>query len=386
MFTDAVFRANASYELVLLDRLSHAERKVVGELADGNNLYGVLRPRRGSAFQWRSASRDIALLLFTLRNPGPVPLFFRADLGADLENVVARLVLDGVLEIEHRGSFVSGADARDLVLAATTRGERGRIATLSIEALQYGQALEDMPPQELASRLYFYGRKPVSAFWQRRLPSEEAARQYLGLTAGGSAQAVLERSWTEVPSAGNRPYWRVWRRRHCGSGSPAGGYKLYVSAELASLPEVFPAVAGSLADTPGVSAFKTGRDVFGLCRPDNLVAYFSRLADLHAAASRLADRLSGSRPYGVPFTAEVTRDGLLSWGVDPPPEHRVRQGGSWRLWVVDRLAEYLVTARAAGTSASEPWQFALDRLSVDGVDTDTWIPGSRLWNRSMAIG
>ena len=242
-----------------------------------------------------------------------------------------------------------------------------------------------MPAQELALRLYFYGRKPVSAVWLRRLASEEAKQQYLGLTAGGSAQAVLDRSWTEVPNPRNRTYWRMWRPRHGGSGSSGGGYKLYVSANPASLPDVFPAVAESLADAPGVRAFKVGRDVFGFCRPDNLVAYFSRLADLHAAASRLADRLEGSRACGVPFTAEVTRDGLLSWGIDPPWDHRLRQAGSWRFWVVDRLAEYLVAARATCTSATEPWGFALDRLRVDGVDTDTWVPGSR-WSRSMAIG
>lgn len=384
MFTDAVFRANPFYELVLYDRLSHTEREVLGELADGDALYGVLRARRGSELELRAASRDTALLLFTLKNPGPLPHFLRADLGADLENAVARLVLDGVLQIEHRGSFVSGADARDLVLTAAD-GEPGRIAMLSVEALQYGQALEDMPTQELALRLYCYGRKPVSPIWQRQLANEAAARQYLGLIAGGAAQAVLDRSWTEVAHPRNRTYWRVWRPRHDGSGSNAG-YKLYISADPASLPGVFPVVVASLADGPGVRAFKVGRDVFGLCRPDNLVVYFSHLEDLHAAASRLTDRLEGSRACGVPFTAEVTRDGLLSWGIDPPAEHRFRQAGSWRLWVVGRLAEYLVTARTTAASAAEPWRFALDRLSVDGIDTDTWVPESRIFGRAKASG
>ena len=328
----------------------------------------------------------MALLLVTLRDPSVLPDYVRADLGADFRNAVAKLVLDGVLEIEHAGSFVSGADARDLVLTANTESGPGRIAALSLEALRYGQALEDMPTHQLASRLYFYGRKPVSPLWQRRLTSEEAVRAYLGQTGGGTAQAVLDASWTEAPNSPDRPYWRMWHPRRGGSGPQAGGYKLYVSAECASLPDVFLAVAELLANAPGARGFKVGRDVFGLCRPDNLVAYFSRLEDLHKAASRLEARLEGCRVQGVPFTAEVTRDGLLSWGVDPPAEYRSPRAGSWRLWVVDRLAKYLRAARAASTGSVEPWRYALDRLSVAGVDTGTWVPVSRIWSRSIAIG
>jgi hypothetical protein len=42
-----------------------------------------------------------------------------------------------------------------------------------------------------------------------------------------------------------------------------------------------------------------------------------------------------------------------------------------------RLARDLLAARQA--AAPEPWRFALDRLRLEGVDTETWTPGALLW-------
>jgi hypothetical protein len=378
---NAIFRANSSYELVLLDRLSHADRLLIGSLEDADDLYGVLRPRQGSALQLRSVSRDTALLLLTLREPGPIPAYLRADLGPDFGNAVAKLVLDEVLEVENAGTFVSGAAARNLLFGDATERKRGHIAALSIEALQYGQELDGLTTQDLAMRLYFYGRKPVTALWRRGLRDEETVRQYLGQIGDGTARAVLAKSWIEAPIQEDRRYWRMWHPRHGASGTTAAGYKLYISANLASLPDVFQAVAASLTGAPGVRGFKVARDVYSLCRPDNLVAYFSRLEDLSSSAAYLGSQLAGCQGQGVPFTAEVTRDGLMSWGIDPP-ERRSQGAGSWRLWVADRLAEYLLAAKTGGDA--EPWRFALNRLSADGIDTNTWIPTGRSWSHSRA--
>jgi hypothetical protein len=171
-------------------------------------------------------------------------------------------------------------------------------------------------------------------------------------------------------------------------GERSAGYKLYVSAALDALPDALPAVAEALAPVRGASGFKMARDVHGLCRPDKLVAYFTRLDDLREAAAELRERLAGCRAQGVPFTAEITADGLLSWGVDPPPDRELRaaaEPNSWRFWIVRRLAAYVADARVHDPSAQEPWLFALERLRLDGVDTDTWIPGSRIWHREAAV-
>jgi hypothetical protein len=77
--------------------------------------------------------------------------------------------------------------------------------------------------------------------------------------------------------------------------------------------------------------FKIGSDAWGLLRPDKIVAYFPDFERLAEAAGGLAEGLSRA----------------------------------------------LLTAREAGEA--EPWRFALDRLRLEGIDTATWTPGSRLW-------
>jgi hypothetical protein len=166
-------------------------------------------------------------------------------------------------------------------------------------------------------------------------------------------------------------------------------FKLYISPTTETLPAAVSAVATVLAEAPGVTGFKVGRTVDGVTRPDKMVAYFSSLEELHEGARRIRDEAGACRPHGVPFTAGVTDDGLLSWAIDPPggstdPARR----SSWRTWVAMRLAEYLLDARAGEPSgngeAGEAWQVALARLALDGVDTATWVPDPRLFDYAAA--
>ena len=133
-----------------------------------------------------------------------------------------------------------------------------------------------------------------------------------------------------------------------------------------------------LADAPGVLGFKIGKTVDGVARPDKMVAYFSSLDDLHGGADRIHDEARGCRPHGVPFTAGVTDDGLLSWAIDPPRG----PGGTGHHAIVVELADMgLDAARRlphrrslerrgrAPEAGGEAWQVALARLQLDGVDT-----------------
>jgi hypothetical protein len=104
-----------------------------------------------------------------------------------------------------------------------------------------------------------------------------------------------------------------------------------------------------------------------------------QLAELAAAA---APALSGCPPHGVPFTAALTPDGLLSWGVDPPRSSCLpgwRGVESWRLWVTDRLARALLRARSLGCADLPPWRYARLRLALEGVDTAEWLPADVDW-------
>jgi hypothetical protein len=387
----ASFRANPRYALVVLDRLSCAERRLDGGAAGETNRYGVLRPQPGSGLEIRSASADTALLFLTLAEPGPLPEYFVARLGDEVESAIGRLVLDGVLEIEHKGQYLCGIQAAGLVARGPSDAGRGRIGELSRAALRYGQELVGLGEYLLALRLYGYGYRPVVTELERQLDNGAAMAAYLGLDPGGSTGELLDASWYERSPRenGERSNWRVWRPRRVmpREPDPAGpGCKLYVSPAMHELKNAIGAVASSLATARGLRAFKVGADVRGICRPDKLIVYFDRLEDLKTGADTLLEQLAGCPAHGVPFTAEISPDGLLSWGADPAARafaDRV-DGTSWRMWVTQRLAEYLTVAGHAEGGTLEPWKFALERLRLSGIDTDTWVPASGMWAQAFA--
>jgi hypothetical protein len=375
---EARLRSNPQYELVVLDRLATAER----DLIDGDpDLYGVLRPYPGTELTPRAVSAATALLFLTLNEPAPIPAYVRVRLGEDTEATIARLVLDGVLEIECAGDFVSGARAGEILRLGTSDAGQGRIGALSRAAGLYGQelAVGGLPEDPLGLRLYSYGRRPVTASLAARLGEPAALEAHLGIDAAGPARAALDAHWVST-TAPEPAYWRSWRPRRSAHEDPTvhSFYKLYVSPDLDTVGVACTVVATTLARMRGVTGFKVGGDLDGLCRPDKLVVYFERLDDLHAGAGVVRTRLDGCPAHGVPFTAAITRDGLLSFGADPPASDEART--SWRRWVSRRLAEYLV----AGVGHPQPWQFALARLRLAGVDTDSWIPPSGLWETARA--
>jgi hypothetical protein len=159
-----------------------------------------------------------------------------------------------------------------------------------------------------------------------------------------------------------------------------------VSARHDSLRDVVNTTLPILARSPA-TAFKVGSTEQQLCRPDKLVAYFDSHAALRDTAASLAHALHGADAHGVPFTAAITDDGLLSWGVDPPdaPQVMWRENESWRLWVTNRLAIAVVSARRAPASSLAAWEFALVRLELDGVDATTWAPDPSVWSADAAI-
>jgi hypothetical protein len=422
-------RANPAFRLVLFDRLPAGQRRQLAGLARDPEHYGVLRPRRGTGLGLKAVDRETALLFLTLARPAPLPSYVRSRLGdAGAALALARLVADGVLEIERApAGFVSGAAAMSLFAATAAAG--GRLAELSRAALRHGQelarTLREPEPLHLSLRLYGYNRLPVTPRWRRALPDAAAVRRHLGIAVGGRWQPLLERHWREAPAAGDEPWlrWHRWRPAAGGAQSPAAAvasatasrdaptYKLYVSPAPSDLPEAFGAVLDGLAAV-GAPGFKVGADAGGLLRPDKIVAYFETFERLAAAAGALTERLAGVAPHGVPFTSEIAAGGLLSWGVDPPAAAGFGLLGgdgrmSWRLWLTNRLARALIAAVAASGSLAgtvdaadaagarsgspvaaaaagetmEPWRFAMERLRLEGIDTDSWTPGGGLWRR-----
>jgi hypothetical protein len=346
---------------VRLAELAPAERRALVPLASAQTFTAVLRPR-ASGLSFLAADDATVELYQAVARRSPLP-------GA--ERALERLVLDRVLEVETEGGYQSGAAAmRRLWPDEPPAVGDDRIGRLSHQALLYGQTLRTADAVTLARRLYLFNRRPLSASWRRRLPSRHAVSRALGLTLGGTGRRRLERDY--VVTEGD-----TWLRVHHRSAPISDQYrcKLYVSPSPESLPEVFATAIQVLATRPTAS-FKVAASAAGFLRPDKFVAYFATSVEAADVAASLQTRLAGAPPHGVPFTTSVDPDGLLSLGLDPPDTERLhpQRPISWRAWLTDRLATALVISRNTPIEVCEPWQFALYRIGLAGVDPRTWRP------------
>jgi hypothetical protein len=240
--------------------------------------------------------------------------------------------------------------------------------------------LDVADPALLSWRLYFYNRIPASPRLKTLLGSEEKIAGWLGLN-GSPCRELLRERWKASTSNADLDGWLAWRSLGRRSPPLSGGYKLYVSPAIHRLREAIYATAEA-ASLFNAYSLKMGRDVYGLLRPDKIVVYFDRFEDLKQAGAMILNRLAGCEAQGVPFTAELGGEGLLSWGSDPPADWQLRpaSGESWRLFVTNRLATALLTARHSRADACvEPWQFVSYRAGLDGIDTTTWAPATVDW-------
>lgn len=358
-------RANPAYRLVSLASLTDDYRQTLERAGvDLSSLFGLLTgdPDRGLADKVVDPAG--AELFTAMRQPGRVP--------PSATERLAELVFDGVLEIDTENGFVSGPLAYE---AGVRFGElpppTDRLGRLAHAALTYAERLRLADVGPLTARLYFYNRVPLAPRWRRAYPGPKAVQDLLSSPA-------LSRDWEGGLRDDEKPVeWLSWTRR----GDPLRTrpdelpYKLYVSPAIEALPDVLPLLAETLSSA-GARRFKVGPDAFGLLRPDKIVVYMTDAHELDRIARALARALDGVRPHGVPFTSGLAGDGLLSWGGDPPIEAGPAGGTveSWRLSVSRRLAEYLNAAQRTPLRHVRPFEFALARLAIDGVDVRSFAP------------
>ena len=237
----------------------------------------------------------------------------------------------------------------------TDRGaDEGRLPGLARRAVHSVAGLGLTDVEQIAHRLYCYHRIPWGPYWSRTLPDPalllasahgwrrpvpvHRAGGWLSLSRQGARDDVAE--VPEVPDgpdgadgadaadAADGP-----DERRNPLGRIGFGYKLYLSPAPGAVAEVLP-VAADAAARVGALRFKVGADPVGLLRPDKIVFYVHDATALAELAGALTAALAGAEPHGVPFTAPLTDDGLLSWAGDPPGEDRQ----SWRMAVCALLA------------------------------------------------
>lgn len=378
-------RANPGYELVLLDRLSGLEQQVLEGLKGDPDCYGILRPRNSGKLTIKAASREAALLFFTLQEPGLLPGYAARSLGEQCDRTIGQMVLDGILEIEVGDAMLSGPSAHAYIWdSQPLLHPKNFVTKLSRRALQYGGTLGITDASLLSAWLYNYNRLPATPRLRQLLPNQQEVERHLGV--GEGAARKLSNGWTRLETGP----WLAWQSRNAvpPTEAPEFTYKLYVSPAFSALREAFQASA-EVAATSNARHFKVGSDLYGLLRPDKMVLYFSNFAELKQTAKEVLQKLSNCPVHGVPFTSELEGRGLLSWGIDPPSDpHTVPwlERESWRVWIANRLASALIVATSSNQEEMPPWRFALERLRLEGVDTQTWTPSTELFRSTSFSG
>lgn len=358
-------RANPSYRAVPWNRLAPDARR---DLAVSYDSFGVLLPVDGQGLPPVAIDRDTALLFLSLSEPGPAPDFAFSN-SEEAASTLRRLIFDSILQLEHADAFISGAEACAR-LGVEDLGERNGLAKLSMEALSYGAALIDVDGASLMQKLYTYNRRPTTPALRRQLPNSEACLTFLGLASECGVRKVIDRHWSGDDDDSSP--WLVFTRRAPQRERTTQSCKLYVGLTFEELAKCMPAIADALGRS-AASQFKVGTDLDGLLRPDKFVAYFPNKAALHDAGRELLPIIADRAVHVVPFTAAIAPSGALSWGMDPQNAwFGDRQ--SWRQWICEKLAAALVAARSSTAETVAPWQFALERLRLEGVDTDTFMP------------
>ncbi len=344
------------------------------QLAEDPNFYGLLVPPSTSPAPIKSISRDAALLFLSLREPACAPHLLTSLFAANMQDRLRELVLDGVFEIQHGEGFVSGSAALALLSNDVRDAPDSRVAQLSADAIAYLAALDEVSASEAAARLYMYNRVPCTPELQRKFASDDAIMAYLAPDTAMAKQ--LEKHWVREVS---QESWLMWHRE---GPSVRLSFKLFISPVLDGLPQAFQVAVDAFLRVK-CSHFKVGHTAFGLLRPDKFVAYFASLEQVKEAAELIRASTRGISAQGVPFTAAIDSEGLVSWGMDPPKFEQVmawQEHQSWRQWLTERIAVYTLAARESG--AENLLDFVLHRISLDGVDPGTWSPNLAIWRGS----
>lgn len=364
----SVVKSNPLYRLVRAIELTGQEMATARAAGFTSSDYGLFVPLH-TAYTVKVADQATANLFEALLEPKILNsiLTLNEDALAD----IARLALDGILEVLLDGRFATGPAllANDTVTLPFTN------ETVTTAALRYIDQIPVDDVVSLSARLYNFNRLPFNSISLSYGHPKNKVRDFV---FGGRDPRTLGSGWIENPpdSAQLGDWHRFLNTRRPPTRTYADGWtcKLYIAVQWQDLPAAVSSILESTLAAGCVTGFKFPSDIFGLHRPDKLVLYVISRESVTALARELHSSLKGLKAHAVPFTEPLDDEGLFSWGADPP---RAAPGSefneSWRLWLVRRIAGLLVHSRRLG-HASRGINFALQRLALDRIDTERWAP------------
>lgn len=274
---------------------------------------------------------------------------------ADGVRFLARMAADGYLVAVSDGGgeplqFLRRLPPWD---GAQDHGEAiDRNLIISAEAIEFGLDWGKVYGDELPGSLYDYGRGPVP------LPSKQE------ITAFGKSIDML----SGLKRSGDTEYWLAWEGTT--KGRPTSRLKLFISPN-SPLKDLSRALE-CLNELPPLRGMKVAARPGDHARPDYCVLYLRHDADLPVVAIGLLKALGGMVGRGVPFSAPLDPDGLVSWGSDPEFPHV--DDTSHRMGMSNRIARHVSAAVAATQDRVLQRHEVAWRLCMDGYAGHGCLP------------
>lgn len=372
------------YKLLEWNQLSRYQKELLSGLHDESEVYGVFEPASASTeLTFKVAYREVAMLYLHLEHFHKLPHYFIVSGTRNINEVVARLILDHIIQIEWEGNYVSGPEALTAIYGEAVFEEQklpNYLSDLSRKAIYYAWMLNETDFGSVASRLYTFNTIPWDAFEKATFYSTHSVKEFLFSRAKEAARQTLDKQWYPF-SDQEKNSWLSWMRsspEKSSTGDSTFIYKLYISPYINDLPEVFvhfiPVISASAA-----FSFKVGSTIEGLLRPDKMVAYFDTREALLQTAGILETELSGYPAQGVPFTTQLDTTGLLSYGVDPPQTDVLNliEQGSWRTTITDHLALAILKSKKQQLHWPQAMGFIRAMLLTAGIDNYQWTMSDR---------
>lgn len=362
------FKKNPAIEVIEFTKLTTAQKEFLNSCIKSKEFFGLACWKNNPERTPKIICKETALLLFTLDGEGGyLPSYLNID---EIQEHLMEILYEGLLLLES----AEGVFSDYISLAPSSKCQsiqnHNELQNLSEKAIYYAFDLPISDPIAVAARLYFYNRIPVS--------HEDYCEKSFHYDFLGVSKDSLSEKWNLKKRGGYQYSWIMCSNRSNRWNLDKGDkiYKLYISPATCSLKSCFGNIVSALLES-GVKRFKYGNSIYGVSRPDKILAYFETFEHMKEASCSLEKVLSSQQSHGVPFTCQIRDLNSLSWGVDPPRSNHYpdwREKESWRLWVVNHISVAIIDFKRVARKRDQLLEYICARLLTKGIDAQTWTP------------
>ncbi|MCW3119189.1 MAG: hypothetical protein JWM28_3271, partial [Chitinophagaceae bacterium] len=239
------FRQGLVYRLTEWNQLNNQQKVLLSGLHDEAEVYGVFEPADSSSeLTFKVAYREVAMLYLHLQHFNKLPHYFIVSGGDHINDTVAQLLLNDIIQIAWEGSYVGGTAALSAVYGENIFTEPqlpGFLSDLSFKAIYYAWMLQDTNLRSVAGKLYAFNTVPWDASMKLAFYDTQRVEEFLFSRTDTAGRKSMDQQWyTDADT--EKSSWLSWARRIPGKSSllhSGGNYKLYISPVINVLPEVF---------------------------------------------------------------------------------------------------------------------------------------------------